>query len=86
LLLACDYYNPHDLYPEADLLGFIMQGTQALAAGTFPSGNLPSSLHSDDDRYVYFLDWLWQQSMPHMQEQVLVVLAARSAQLVTVWL
>lgn len=50
LLLACDFYSPQELYPDADLMALIRQGTEALADITFPSGNLPSSLGNNSDR------------------------------------
>lgn len=51
LLLACDYYDPADLYTgSVPLLALIEQATLALVDEAFPSSNLPSSLGKEADR------------------------------------
>ncbi|BDA45484.1 LanC-like protein 2 [Coccomyxa sp. Obi] len=54
LLLACDVFDPRELFPGLDLLELIRQTTKVLAHEAMKSGNLPSSLGTDDDRLVHW--------------------------------
>ena len=57
LLLACDVFDPSELYPGLDLLDLIRQTTEVLAHEALKSGNLPPSLGDNDDRS--FLSDMW---------------------------
>ncbi|KAK9904304.1 hypothetical protein WJX75_008885 [Coccomyxa subellipsoidea] len=53
LLLACNIYNPAELYPDLDLLNLIEKTTEALAANLQGnSGNLSTAWGLDNDRLV----------------------------------
>lgn len=53
LLLACNMYNPAELYPDLDLLNLIEKTTEALAANLQGnSGNLSTAWGSDNDRWL----------------------------------